>query len=117
MLGPPCSLLHNNEQGGQRYHFLNGHLVSLSNEPPFLSNKSAMAYDKPLALVEPFAVYGEIHTVWDKAGCHRSKYGRPICDEQDLPDGGRCSIFEGGHIHLYNGQAQESVLLIYPPLR
>jgi hypothetical protein len=25
------------------------------------------------------------------------------CDEQNLPDGGRCSIFEGGHIHMYNG--------------
>jgi uncharacterized protein with LGFP repeats len=61
----------------------------------------------PLALVEPFAVYGVVCQVWEKAGGLEGALGRPLCDEQDLPDGGRCSVFEGGHIHMYNGEAKE----------
>lgn len=174
VLGLPCLLLHKNEQGGQRFHFLGGHLVSLSDDPPpaqpspplpsynnhpgspnafgggYLQGSPNIGYgrpppspygaplgpygsnpstpgsplppyggspaspgfaaakrEKPLALIEPFYVLNPINTVWEQAGAHNSKYGRPLCDEQDLPDGGRCSIFEGGHIHAYNGEAQE----------
>jgi hypothetical protein len=29
-----------------------------------------------------------------------------LVDEQDLPDGGRCGVFEGGHIHRYGNIAK-----------
>lgn len=63
--------------------------------------------EKSLALAEPFAVYGAILRLWEKEGGIKSKYGGPLCDERDLPDGGRCSVFEGGHIHCHNGEAKE----------
>jgi len=36
---------------------------------------------------------------WIELGGLTGEYGRPLCDERDLPDGGRCTAFEGGHIH------------------
>ena len=68
-----------------------------------------MTSNTPIELTPPFAVYGGICGFWDAAGGLESTYGRPICDEQGLPDGSRCSIFEGGHIHWYNGEAMRYV--------
>ena len=53
----------------------------------------------------PSAVYGKIFALWQLAGGVKSGWGRPLADEQDLPDGGRCSVFEGGHIHWVGGVA------------
>jgi hypothetical protein len=61
----------------------------------------------PWELIPPFAVYDTIFEYFRRQGGLDGRFGRPLCDEQDLGDGGRCSIFEGGHIHLYNGQARE----------
>jgi hypothetical protein len=35
----------------------------------------------------PFVVYGKIYTKWIKLGGLTGEYGRPLCDERDLPDG------------------------------
>jgi len=94
----------NNPKGlaGQNVTFWGGRLVSLSNNP----NDFNVTFSTPIELTPPFAVYGGIYKFWDAAGGLESTYGRPICDEQGLPDGSRCSIFEGGHIHWYNGEAK-----------
>ena len=47
----------------------------------------------------PSAVYGKIYAKCIELGGFRGGDGRPLCDERDLPDGGRCTVFEGGHIH------------------
>ncbi|KDR68347.1 hypothetical protein GALMADRAFT_104893 [Galerina marginata CBS 339.88] len=60
----------------------------------------------PLETIPPFALYRTIYDFFRSEGDLGGKYGRPLCDEQDLGDGGRCSIFEGGHIHMYNGVAR-----------
>ena len=140
--GAPCLFLERNpdNMGGQHFNFLNGHLVSLSNDPgagplsaghggltgygspppegtPYGAPPNSTGYrnttgydgakQMPLELTPPFAVYGAINAYWqNEQGGFEGKYGRPICDEQSLPDGGRCSIFEGGHIHSYNETCQ-----------
>lgn len=60
---------------------------------------------KDLVYSEPFVVYGTILRFWEKKGGINSKFGRPICDERDLPGGGRCGVFEGGHIHYHGTDA------------
>jgi len=88
-------------KAGKVFSCSDGHLGTLSEDfnPPPLGT--------PLELTPPFAVYGIIFRFWRDAGSSTSKYGRPLCDEQALPDGGRCGIFEGGHIHIINGKAVE----------
>jgi hypothetical protein len=89
------------KKGGQTFSFGNGYLATLNNDtnppPP----------GTPLELTPPFALYGPACKFWTDQDADNSKYGRPICDQQFLPDGGRCNIFEGGHIHVYNEIAQE----------
>lgn len=84
--------------------------MTLSDDPNIgygLAQPYGVPYSPPraLELTAPFAVYGTIYQYWWEQGGWLSLYKRQICDEQSLPDGGRCSIFEGGHIHLYNGKA------------
>ncbi|KZP24996.1 hypothetical protein FIBSPDRAFT_950692 [Athelia psychrophila] len=86
-LGVPCLLQQDNPNGGQRYNFVSGEIVSIDNSAP------------------PYAVYGKIFAIWQLAGGVKSGWGRPLADEQDLPHGGRCSVFEGGHIHWVGGVA------------
>ncbi|KAF9523845.1 hypothetical protein CPB83DRAFT_798747 [Crepidotus variabilis] len=57
-------------------------------------------------LIPPFAVTGGIFALFEREGGVGGTLGRPLCDEQDLGDGGRCQIFEGGHVHMYNGEAR-----------
>lgn len=71
----------NNVTGGQVYKFWGGFLVSLDNVTP------------------PCAVYGRISSLWDSLGGTKSGWGRPLADEQDTQDGGRCSVFEGTQMH------------------
>jgi len=125
--------LHDNpNKPGQHFPFFGGLLVSLDNNPGPTPTQPAQpsmgrglsypppqgpsptfpAWDQPTAtstpleLIPPFALYGVIYDFHKKEGGLAGKYGRPLCDEQDLGDGGRCSIFEGGHIHMYNGVAR-----------
>lgn len=70
-----------------------------------LSGQSYSASLKDLVYSEPFAVYGTILRFWEKKGGINSKFGRPICDERDLPGGGRCGVFEGGHIHYHGSDS------------
>ena len=77
-----------NPCGGQNARFLGGHLVSINNNSL------------------PYVIYGEIWNLWRNLGGVESGWGRPLVDEQDLGDGGRCSVMEGGHIHLFNGIAK-----------
>jgi len=72
-----------NLAGGERLRFTQGEIVMFDN----------------LAC----AVYGAIYDVWTGV---EGGWGRPLADEQDLEDGGRCSIFEGGHIHRYGDDAR-----------
>jgi hypothetical protein len=88
---------------GQYVSFSNGLLGTLSNDNMFPPPGT------PLELTPPFAVYGGPYSFWSDQGGSKSKFGRPICDQQALADGGRCNIFEGGHIHFYNGSSQEYV--------
>jgi uncharacterized protein with LGFP repeats len=60
-----------------------------------------------------FAVYGPIRKYWTGV---RGGWGRPMTDEQDLQDGGRCQVFEGGHIHRYGDTAGPSVLTSLPDI-
>jgi len=110
-LGVPVQMNTNGEKVGQYMWFSEGFLVALSDDPRLgygLAPGYGIPYSPPkvLELTPPFAVYGAIYEFWLSQGGWDSLYGRPICDEQSLPDGGRCSIFEGGHIHLYGGQAR-----------
>ncbi|KDQ06245.1 hypothetical protein BOTBODRAFT_39718 [Botryobasidium botryosum FD-172 SS1] len=89
-LGGPMGQVINNPQGGQTADFLRGHLVSYDHTGRF-----------PIS-----AVYGPIYHCWQMLGGIGGGLGRPLCDQQDLPDGGRCAIFEGGHIHKYGGKAE-----------
>jgi len=66
----------------------------------------SVAPNTPIELTPPFAVYGGIYRYWEGVGSLGLTYGRPICDKQRLPDGSRCSIFEGGHILWCNGEAK-----------
>jgi uncharacterized protein with LGFP repeats len=115
-------------KGGQNFSTWAGYLVSLSNEPStsiqstggYSQGSAGSSYGRnalnaalggnsqqmPLVLVEPFAVYGAMYKAWNNEGDFEGKLGRPLCDEQDLADGGRCMIFEGGHIHINNGEAK-----------
>ena len=70
-----------NTNGGEMLQFNDGILVSIADDTP------------------PFVVYGKIYAKWIELGGLTGEYGRPLCDERDLPDGGRCTAFEGGHIH------------------
>jgi uncharacterized protein with LGFP repeats len=38
---------------------------------------------------------------WSSLGGVHSRLGHPLADPQDLPDGGHCQVFEGGHLHQY----------------
>ncbi|KAF8899634.1 hypothetical protein CPB84DRAFT_1815643 [Gymnopilus junonius] len=133
LLGEPWNRLHDNpNKPGQNFHFMSGLLVSLNNaessQSPGGSHRpyspQAGGYlgasqqgmgglqvaqnDLPFELTQPFAVYGPIYEFFRREQGLEGKFGRPLCDEQDLGDGGRCQIFEGGHIHMYNGIAKEA---------
>jgi hypothetical protein len=102
------------QKAGQYFGFDDGRLISLSKTPTpdYRTPGGYGAYDQnpslPLELTSPFAVYGAIFKFWkDEKEGTKGPYGRPICDEQALADGGRCTIFEGGHIHCYDGRAGE----------
>jgi hypothetical protein len=59
---------------------------------------------------EPFVIWGAILKLWEGSGGRNGKFGRPIMDEKELSDGGRCQQFQkpsGFHIHKYNGVAKE----------
>ena len=67
-----------NPTGGHRYSFLNGIIVSTNHAS------------------KPCVVYGSIYSFWTRLGqVEQSGWGRPLSDEQDTEDGGRCSVFEG----------------------
>lgn len=57
------------------------------------------------------AIWGRIKGKHDEVGGTDSGYGRPLTDVVDLSDGGRCAIFEGGHIHEYGDKAMAYVLV------
>ena len=107
-MGAPCYGLKENPEGlsGQHFHFYQGHLVSHAIDGPQTSYGPS---NMPSELTPPYAVYGDIFHFWNNAGEFTSTYGRAICDEQSTIDGGRCSIFEGGHIHWLNGEARAYV--------
>jgi hypothetical protein len=90
-LGIPRGLS-DNPFGGQSFRFDNGDLVSL--------NKESL----------PYVILGDIRTFWRRLGSVNSGWGRPLADEQGLPDGGRCSVMEGGHIHYKGGVVRGFVL-------
>jgi len=52
------------------------------------------------------ALWGKIKDVHGQVGGVESGFGRPLTDVVDLSDGGRCAIFEGGHIHEYGQKAE-----------
>lgn len=81
-------------------------MYQLPQQSPSFPSGSKGPNTIPIELIPPFAVYGTISEFYVKEGGVDGKYGRPLADEQDLGDGGRCSIFEGGHIHMYRGVAQ-----------
>jgi len=81
-------------------------MYQLPQQSPSFPSGSKGPNTTPIELIPPFAVYGTICEFYKKEGGIEGKYGRPLADEQDLGDGGRCSIFEGGHIHMYRGVAQ-----------
>jgi hypothetical protein len=58
-----------------------------------------------------FGVYGPICSYWTGVA---GGWGRPLTDEQDLQDGGRCVVFEGGHIHRYGDKAGPYVFSLHP---
>jgi hypothetical protein len=89
-LGRPYQRLLDNPSGGQTYGFDEGKLISIGNNPPCV-------------------IYGKIHSLWVSLGGVNSGFGRPLADIQDLPDGGRCSVLEGGHIHGYGDAVKPCV--------
>lgn len=112
VLGEPWHRLNDNpKKPGQYFHFLAGLLVSLDNTEAPQGGRQAYIpparSDLPFELTQPFAIYGPIYEFFRKEKGLEGRLGRPLCDEQDLGDGGRCQIFEGGHVHMYNGIAQE----------
>jgi hypothetical protein len=52
------------------------------------------------------ALWGRIKDKQSQLGGVDSGFGRPLTDVVDLSDGGRCAIFEGGHIHEYGNDAK-----------
>lgn len=46
-------------------------------------------------------VHGEIRDFWSRQGWERGALGYPRSDEFALPDGGRCSRFQGGEVRWY----------------
>lgn len=75
-------------------------MYQLPQQSPSFPGGSKRPNTTPIELIPPFAVYGTICEFYKKERGIEGKYGRPLADEQDLGDGGRCSIFEGGHIHI-----------------
>lgn len=106
-LGVPCLLLKPNASGGHRYNFINGEIVRCISFYIFITTRNlTVGYDSIDNDTPPCVVYSKIYTLWQSVGGVNSGWGRPIADEQDLEDGNRCSIFEGGHIHCSGGVAQ-----------
>jgi len=51
-------------------------------------------------------IYGPIWSFYEQVGeIAQSVFGRPLSDVRDLPDGSRCAVFEGGHIHQWGSDA------------
>ena len=66
-----------NTDGGETLQFNNGMLVSIADN------------------MHLSVVYGKIYAEWIKLGGLTGEYSNPLCDERDLPDGGRCMALEG----------------------
>jgi len=55
-------------------------------------------------------IYGPIWSFYEQVGeIAQSVFGRPLSDVRDLPDGSRCAVFEGGHIHQWGSDAHPYV--------
>jgi hypothetical protein len=82
------------DNGFRRFNFDNGDIASYDHSGRY-----------PIV-----CVYGPIFKFYDMlGGAANSALGRPLSDVRDLPDGSRCAVFEGGHLHQWADKVEPYV--------